>query len=169
VSATLSVLAVMIVPAVASAAVVADGLGPFETPFEPQRVTADAVAFFGASFQAAQSLPELVAANNGIPYLMATQTSVLAAPFIWASGREALPIGGFTGTIPEPSLATLQSLIQQNDVRTFIQSPTTTDPRLVWIARHCIAVTKRQDPAPVLPISVYYCLGSATPINGLAP
>ena len=35
--------------------------------------------------------------------LMATQTSAVAAPFIYDSGREVLPIGGFTGTIPEPS------------------------------------------------------------------
>jgi 4-amino-4-deoxy-L-arabinose transferase-like glycosyltransferase len=164
-SMALAVLAIMIVPAVASESVVADGLGPFETPFESQRSTAAATAFFGGGFQAAQALPTLAAANSGIPYLMATQTSVLAAPFIWASGREVLPIGGFTGTIPEPSLATLQSLIQQNDVRTFIQSPATTDPRLVWVARHCVAVTKTRGPAPVLPVSIFYCLGSDTPIT----
>ena len=61
---------------------------------------------------------------------MATQTAVLAAPFIWASGREVVPIGGFTGTIPEPTLATLQDLIRTGFVATFLQSPTTTDPRL---------------------------------------
>ena len=33
-------------------------------------------------------------ANAAFPYLMATQTAVLAAPFIWANGREAVPIGG---------------------------------------------------------------------------
>jgi 4-amino-4-deoxy-L-arabinose transferase-like glycosyltransferase len=157
---TLSALAVLIVPTVASASVVLSGLGPFETPFEPQHVTTDATVFFGGGFQVAQVLPTLEAANRGVPYLMATQTSVLAAPFIWASGQEVLPIGGFTGTIPEPSLGTLQSLIQQNDVRTFIQSPSTTDPRLTWIAGHCLKPSKTSGPAPVLPVSVYYCLGS---------
>ena len=156
---TLSALAALIVPTVASASVVLSGLGPFETPFEPQHVTTDATVFFGGGFQAAQVLPTLEAANRGVPYLMATQTSVLAAPFIWASGQEVLPIGGFTGTIPEPSLGALQSLIQQNDVRTFIQSPSTTDPRLTWIAGHCFKVSKTSAPAPVLPVSVYYCLG----------
>jgi hypothetical protein len=90
---------------------------------------------------------------------MATQTSALAAPFIWATGKEILPIGGFTGTIPEPSLNALKNLIELNDVRTFIQSPTTTDPRLVWIARHCINVNaKKTTPVP-LPVAVYYCPG----------
>jgi 4-amino-4-deoxy-L-arabinose transferase-like glycosyltransferase len=167
VSMTLAVLAVLIVPAVASESVVADGLGPFETPFDSQTDTAVTTAFFTASFDVAvHALPKLEAGNDGIPYLMATQTSALAAPFIWASGREVLPIGGFTGTFPEPSLATLQSLIQQNDVRTFMQSPTTTDPRLVWIASHCIPISKTRGATSVLPISVYYCLGSETPITG---
>ena len=45
-------------------------------------------------------LPTLEAANRGIPYLAAVQTSALAAPLIWATGQGVLPIGGFTGTIP---------------------------------------------------------------------
>jgi hypothetical protein len=163
VSITLSVLAILIVPATAAASVVSSGLGPFETPFEPQTVTTDATAFFGAGFQVAQVVPALEAGNRGIPDLMATQTSALAAPFIWATGQEVIPIGGFTGTIPEPTLAALQSMIQMNDARTFIQSPTTTDPRLAWIARHCIKITKTSGPAPVLPISTYYCLGFSSP------
>ena len=92
---------------------------------------------------------------------MATQTSVLAAPFIWASGQEVLPIGGFTGTIPEPTLATLQNLIQTGFVATFLQSPTTTDPRLTWIARHCMNLTQRASAKhAVLPLAVYVCLAS---------
>ncbi len=35
-----------------------------------------------------------------------------------------VPIGGFTGTIPEPTLATLQDLIRTGFVATFLQSPT---------------------------------------------
>ena len=31
---------------------------------------------------------------------MATQTSAVAAPFIYDSGREVLPIGGYTGNDP---------------------------------------------------------------------
>ena len=145
------------VPAVASASVVSSGLGPFETPFEPQQATTASTLFFGAGFSVARTLPALEAGNRGAPSLMATQTSALAAPFIWASGREVLPIGGFTGTIPEPSLPALKNLIGLGDVHTFLQSPAATDPRLVWIAGNCLAVTKRSGPAPVLPIGVYYC------------
>jgi hypothetical protein len=147
----------LIVPAVAAASVVSSGLGPFETPFESRQATADATAFFGAAFSVTGTLPALEAGNRGAPYLMATQTSALAAPFIWASGREVLPVGGFTGTIPEPSLAALKNMIEIGDVHTFLQSPTATDPRLAWVARNCLTVTKRSGPAPVLPIGVYYC------------
>jgi 4-amino-4-deoxy-L-arabinose transferase-like glycosyltransferase len=153
----LSGLAVLAVPLVASASVVTSGLGPFETPFESQRATADAAAFFSAGFQAAQILPGLEAADRGTRFLMAAQTSVLAAPFIYASGREVLPIGGFTGTIPEPTLSDLKFQIQVNNVHLFVQAPDTSDPRLVWVARHCIKVTKRTGPPAVLPLSVYYC------------
>ncbi len=157
VAVTLSAAAVLVVPVVASASVVTSGLGPFQTPFESQRATTDAIDFFGAGFQAAQILPGLEAANRGTPYLMATQTAVLAAPFIYASGREVVPIGGFTGTIPAPTLSDLKSLIELNDVHIFVQAPSTTDPRLIWIARHCIKVTKRTGPPAILPVSVYYC------------
>lgn len=44
-----------------------------------------------------------------------------------------------------------------SDVHTFLQSPTTTDPRLAWIARNCLKIRKRSGPAPVLPIGIYYC------------
>ena len=156
-SITLAALAALIVPAVASASVVSSGLGPFETAFESQQSTADAALFFGGAFNVAGTLPALEAGNRGAPYLMATQTSALAAPFIWASGKEVLPVGGFTGTIPEPSLPALKNMIEMSDVHTFLQSPTTADPRLASIARNCLKVTKRSGPAPVLPIGVYYC------------
>jgi 4-amino-4-deoxy-L-arabinose transferase-like glycosyltransferase len=153
----LSALAVVAAPAVAAASVVTSGLGPFDTPFEPQPTTAAIEAFFGSGFQVAQILPGLEAANRGTPYLMATQTSVLAAPFIWASGREIIPIGGFTGTIPEPTLGGLKAMIELNQVHIFIQAPVTADPRLTWIARRCIKITKTTGPKPVLPVAVYYC------------
>ena len=158
---TLATAATLIVPAAASAAVVQSGLGPFQTPFESARQTADITAFLSAGFQVKGSLVTLERANAAFPYLMATQTAVLAAPFIWASGREVVPIGGFTGTIPEPTLATLQNLIRTGFVATFLQSPTTTDPRLTWIARHCMNLTQRASAKhAILPLAVYVCLAS---------
>ncbi len=150
--------AALIVPAVASASVVTTGLGPFQTPFEPARETADITRFLSAGFDIRPALVTLEKANAYAPYLMATQTSVLAAPFIWASGREVLPIGGFTGTIPEPTRATLERLVSEGEVSTFLQSPTTTDPRLIWIDRHCLHVKARPGAKSALAIAVYFCV-----------
>ena len=156
---TLAAAGTLIVPATASAAVVRSGLGPVETPFESARETADITAFLSAGFQVKAALATLERANAAFPYLMATQTAVLAAPFIYASGKEVLPIGGFTGITPAPTLPKLQSLIRTGFVVTFLQSPTTTDPRLTWIAHHCADYTKRvAAQRPVLPLAVYVCL-----------
>ena len=160
ISMTVAAMATLVVPAVAAAAVVTSGLGPFQTPFEPARETADITAFLSAGFQIQPALAALEKGNAAEPDLMATQTAVLAAPFIWASGQEVVPIGGFTGTIPEPTLAQLRRLISTGMVRTFLQSPTTTDPRLTWIARNCLRVRARTTgQRTVLPLAVYFCLG----------
>jgi len=151
--------AALLIPAVASASVVASGLGPFQTPFEPAKETADITAFLSAGFDIRPALLALEKANAYDPDLMATQTAALAAPFIWASDREVLPIGGFTGTIPEPTEATLQHLVRTGVVSTFLQSPTTTDPRLTWIARNCLHVKVTRSARSVPALAVYFCLG----------
>jgi 4-amino-4-deoxy-L-arabinose transferase-like glycosyltransferase len=163
-----ALVAIGMAPTVATASVVAERLGPFDTPFQQPVVTNYIRQFFIATpAAAAATLPTLEEARNGATYLMAVQTSVLAATFIYHSGLEVLPIGGFTGTVPEPSLSRLQSMIEDNDFHLVLQSPTTTDPRLVWIAHHCFDVGDRKGagpPSSALDIAVYYCLpGSVGP------
>ncbi len=65
-----------------------------------------------------------------------TQTAAVASVFIYDSGLEALPIGGFTGTIPSPTLAQLQADIRQGRFH-LVLAAASTDPRLRWIAAHC--------------------------------
>jgi len=75
--------------------------GAFDTPFEPAREKAAIDALFVQTpAQVALTIPHLELARRGAPYLLATQTAAVASVFINASGLEALPIGGFTGTIP---------------------------------------------------------------------
>jgi 4-amino-4-deoxy-L-arabinose transferase-like glycosyltransferase len=160
---TASLAAVVIVPGVASASIAASRLGPFDTPFQPVAVTDGVRAFFGVTSTTAALIPRLEQARNGAPYLMATQTSALAAPFIFVSGQEVLPIGGFTGTIPEPSLSTIKSMIRAGRFHLVLQSPTTTDPRLVWIAHHCAPVA--QPTGTNIPsgqrFAIFFCLRSS--------
>jgi 4-amino-4-deoxy-L-arabinose transferase-like glycosyltransferase len=149
---------VLAVPAVAAATVVGSRLGPFQTPFEPARENADTIRFLGTAFQIGPQLAVIERATAAEPYLMATQTAVLAAPFIWASGREVVPVGGFTGAMPSPTLAQLKQLIASGHVSLFLQSPATTDPRLVWVTRNCLDVSKHtKDTRPRLALVAYFC------------
>ena len=91
---------------------------------------------------------------------MATQTAAVAAPFIYDSGQEVLPIGGFTGTIPQPSLASLQAMIAAGDFHIVIEAPKVTDPRLVWVAGHCLPLGGGRGGASAaggLRFAIYYC------------
>ncbi len=155
-----AVLAALVaVPTVAAVSVAASGLGPFDTPFQPATTTTAVRAFFGVLGTTEQLLPRLEQARNGAPFLMATQTSALAAPFIYDSGQEVLPIGGFTGTIPEPTLHTLQALVHRGAFHLVIQSPTPEDGRLHWIARHCLPVASPSGPGtvPAGRFALFYC------------
>jgi len=155
--------ATLLVPAVASASVVTNTLGPFDTPFQPVKTTNFTRAFFSAPIKALSTLPRIESVRNGAPDLMATQTSVLASTFIYATGQEVLPIGGFTGDIPAPSVRALASLVAAGEFHLVLTAARSQDPRVAWIARHCIKV-----PAPpntpgsglIVPIGIFYC---ATP------
>src|SRR5581483_4637077 len=128
-----SLAAMLLVPATASVSLAADHLGPFDTPFESKAVDQDTRAFLDTIQQARAVDPTLEAARFGAPDLMASQTSALASPFIYATGLEVLPIGGYAGTIPSPSLSQLKSMIQSGQFHLVLMSRTATDPRLVWI------------------------------------
>ena len=155
---SLAAVAVLAVPAAASISVVAKRFGPFDTPFENPGASAIARNLGGVARQTEPLLPALEVAARNQPDLMATQTSAVAAPFIYDSGREVVPIGGFTGTIPEPTGAALKSMIAKGDFHLVIQSPTVTDPRLVGVQRRCFPLPASQSGAPGTPrFALYYC------------
>jgi hypothetical protein len=72
----------------------------------------------------------------GSPYVMAVYTSAVASIFISASGKEFLPIGGFTGSIPEPTISQLEGMIRASKFHLVLLTGGD-DPRLTWIAHHC--------------------------------
>ncbi len=156
-----TLVSVLLAPTVASASMVTSRLGSFDTPFQPVAVTSGVRLFFGVTSTTAALLPTLEQARHGAPFLMATQTSALAAPFIFDSGQEVLPIGGFTGTIPSPTLSAIQTLVRQGRFHLVLQSPTTTDPRLVWIARHCISLPQPTGVVLSARFAILYCVPSS--------
>ncbi len=131
------VVACLLAPAVASAGLTANHESPFDTPFEPQRVAGELA---GVPAQLARiqrvTVPRLERLRGNAPYLMATQTSYIASIFSYVSGQEALPIGGFTGTIPSPTLSQLQADIHEGKFH-LVLAPSLADPRIQWIAANC--------------------------------
>lgn len=145
-------IACSLAPAVASADLVARHQGAFDTPFEPAREqNAIDTLFLRTPAQVSLTIPRLEAAQNGAPYLLATQTAALASVFIYASGLEALPIGGFTGTIPAPTLRQLQAEIREGRFHLVLAAPSS-DPRLRWIAAHCMNLG-----SATAALRTYYC------------
>jgi 4-amino-4-deoxy-L-arabinose transferase-like glycosyltransferase len=147
----LLLLAVMVAPVVGGVEVVVQRDGPFDTPFEPaviQRLTGSDVArLVQYSGQAAKKLT----IGAGSRYLAATYTSALASPLVYASGKEFLPIGGFDGQTPVPSVAALRADVATGALHTVLLVPVP-DPRVTWVIDNCRFVPTR---VPI--VRTYYC------------
>jgi 4-amino-4-deoxy-L-arabinose transferase-like glycosyltransferase len=126
----------LVLPATASSFLVSRQWGIGDTPFEPASVAVQNHVLLASSAGLGGILPMLEKLQGGSPYVMAVYTSAVAAGFISASGKEILPIGGFTGTIPEPTLAQLEGMIRTGMFHLALLIGGH-DPRLTWIASHC--------------------------------
>jgi hypothetical protein len=149
----------LVAPLAASASIVARGQGAFDTPFET-RAAAGALRqlFVRIPVQVRPLIPALTRVRLGAPDLLAAQSSALAAVFIYDSGQEALPIGGFTGTIPSPTLAQLKADIADGTFHLAILSAQPSrDPRVRYIAAHC-----RAAPSVNTALRTYFCLPPGT-------
>jgi 4-amino-4-deoxy-L-arabinose transferase-like glycosyltransferase len=133
---TLILASSLFLPAVASTLIVIRGLGPAAAPYEPASATVSRAASRRDRHRSAEAIEQLDAAyETTIP--LATESSTLAAPFILATGREILPIGGFQGGAPVPTLARLKRYIADGELRAFLVSKQSPDPRIRWINSHC--------------------------------
>jgi 4-amino-4-deoxy-L-arabinose transferase-like glycosyltransferase len=132
-----ALVAALLAPAVASAGLTANHESAFDTPFEPTSL-ATLLASVPAKLAAVQrTIPRLQTAQGNAPDLLAAQSSYIASIFIYISGLEVLPIGGFTGTNPSPTLSQLQSDIGNGQFHLVLALPASTDPRMKWMAANC--------------------------------
>ena len=150
--------AVLLLPAAASVSCVIRGLGPFDTPFESSKTAHNNQALAAAAPALTRAVQRLELQTPPGDALFGTDTSGLAENYILYSGREVLPIGGFLGNVPAPTLATLQADISRGYVRGFVLpvSPPGPDPRVRWIESHCA----RQPPPPhrrPVPYANFFC------------
>jgi 4-amino-4-deoxy-L-arabinose transferase-like glycosyltransferase len=150
--------AVLLLPAAASVSSVIQGLGPFDTPFESSTTAHRNQALAAAAPRLTQTVQRLELQTTPGDALLGTDTSGLAADFILYSGEEVLPIGGYLGNVPAPTLATLEADISNGYVRVFILpvSPSGPDPRVRWIESHCTMPPPPPDSRPV-PYANFLC------------
>jgi 4-amino-4-deoxy-L-arabinose transferase-like glycosyltransferase len=144
-----------------SALVATRGLGPFDTPFQPKagrsRISPQVLAAYTNQFVGHYLL------RYKTPIAFATDTSALAASLIYYTGKEILPIGGFAGGVPEPSLRQLRHDVAAGEVRVFniAIKPANRDPRIVWIQTHCTSVASEHNPGAQVAFAFYDCNPSA--------
>jgi 4-amino-4-deoxy-L-arabinose transferase-like glycosyltransferase len=131
-------VAILVVPASGSVLLASDHHGFTNTPFESKKTTEmyDALLGLSSAKEAASIIPVFERLQMGSPYVMAVYTSAVASIFTAASGKEFLPIGGFTGSIPEPTLDELESMIRASKFHLVLLTGGH-DPRLTWISHHC--------------------------------
>lgn len=60
--------------------------------------------------------------RDGAPYLLAVSSWNEASPYIEATGQEVMPMGGFSGSVPEPTLTRVKELIKTGQLRFFLFS-----------------------------------------------
>lgn len=142
-----ALVAVLLAPVVADVTMVANHESAFDTPFEPPKLAAT-LASVPAQLDrdGTRTVSALQRFQNGAPDLMAVQTGYLASIYIDESGTEVLPIGGFDGTTPSPTLTQLRQDIL-NDEFHLVLVASTVDPRMAWVASHCSQLSGR----------LYYC------------
>jgi hypothetical protein len=57
------------------------------------------------------------ARQSGAKFVLATDNWSSAAPYIMATGDTVMPMGGFSGSVPQPSLSGFTSLVRQGQLR----------------------------------------------------
>ncbi|MCQ4082383.1 glycosyltransferase family 39 protein [Streptomyces sp. RB6PN25] len=105
-------------------------------------------------------LSYLRAHRDGATYLAAVPMWSDATPYIINAGAPLLPMGGFTGQVPFPTLAQFRAMVASGKVRYVIphtglpdRSGSPADRVLVWVAAHCTRVPASAS----LPQPLYRC------------
>jgi 4-amino-4-deoxy-L-arabinose transferase-like glycosyltransferase len=58
--------------------------------------------------------------RDGASYLFAVSSWETASPYIEATGQEVMPMGGFSGSVPEPTLAHVEQLVKSGQLKFFL-------------------------------------------------
>jgi 4-amino-4-deoxy-L-arabinose transferase-like glycosyltransferase len=130
----------------ASGSVLASGQGPFDTPYQPADVTF--LSQVVPARERAVQWPELVRYADFFPRGQAAdvfESSAVASTANFATGREFLSVGGYSGQVPAPPLAQFIRDVDDGKVvdATATVSPRSHNPDIIWVITHC---TKLEEP-----------------------
>jgi 4-amino-4-deoxy-L-arabinose transferase-like glycosyltransferase len=130
--------ALLVIPAAGAGLLVANSRGFADGPFETNAAARTWKALVVTSPKEVASLvPRFAGLQGTAPYLMAVYTSAVASVFANAAqGKEVFPIGGFTGSTPEPTVAQIKRDVREGTFH-FVLAIDAHDPRISWIAEHC--------------------------------
>jgi hypothetical protein len=120
--------------------VVVAGQGPFDTPYQSPHITYLSQGL--PALDRAQEWPLLVRFTDAIPPGVAAdvlESSYFASGDIFATGREFLPVGGFTGQVPAPPLPQFIHYVDTGKVvaAQAAVSPRSHNPDIIWVIDHC--------------------------------
>jgi 4-amino-4-deoxy-L-arabinose transferase-like glycosyltransferase len=123
----------------ASGTAVATELGPFDSPYQPAAQTAAEHAGWNRDVA---GWPALAAAAASVPAgrsVETAETSAQVSQDVLATGREYLPVGGFTGQVPATSVRQLEADVRAGTVEDVLVSvaPRTRNPAMEWAAARC--------------------------------
>lgn len=137
----LAALALLLGGAWASASVVADRLGPFDSPYQPAAATtAEHLSWsrIVASWAGINAAAARVPSDQSV---ITSESSAQVDIAVLASGREFLPVGGFSGQVPSTPLHTFIDDVRQGRVVIVLVpvQPLTRNPDMRWVLTHCSA------------------------------
>jgi hypothetical protein len=123
----------------ASSLVVAATLSPFDSPYAPATVnsyTQVSAARFPSEMSTLQRFVARIPDSEAADVF---ETSGATGYSVMATGHEFLPVGGFSGRVPAPSLSEFKRLVAEGRVVrvTVATQPLTRAPDLRWVAAHC--------------------------------
>jgi 4-amino-4-deoxy-L-arabinose transferase-like glycosyltransferase len=141
----LSAAALFLGSAWASGTVVAAGLGPFDSPYQPASLTAQDAAANARSGAVAAGLNRAAGRIPPTVSIITSETSSGSSIPILDTGREFLPVGGFSGRVPSPTVAQFTEDVRAGRVTVVLAAvaPLTRNPDMLWAIAHCRPVAYR--------------------------
>jgi hypothetical protein len=159
-------VALLIGPAIASGDLVATSRSPFDIPFEDDGVREQLQVLPARALDEGEAgIDVRRKLRQNATYLFATQSAIIAATPIYSSGEEVLPIGGFSGRTPTPTVRQLTDDVVGGALHFVLLPPVQPgdDDRLQWIRTNCAALPPTADTTNLAAsthtavLTVYFC------------